>query len=93
MREAISLAIKDAHSNGKEDGICCQAPSDKPHFARFLVDLGIDIISLTPDAVLRALDVVSAAESEHVVQEEISKVITGGKIVNEKKTTNTALKA
>lgn len=93
VREAISLAIKGAHRNGKEVGICGQAPSDKPHFARFLVDLGIDSISLTPDAVLQALDVVSAAESEHIVQEEISKVITGGKIVGEKKTTNTALKA
>ena len=93
VREAISLAIKGAHRNGKEVGICGQAPSDRPHFARFLVDLGIDSISLTPDAVLQALDVVSAAESEHIVQEEISTVITGGKIVGEKKTTNTALKA
>ncbi len=93
--QAISLAIKGAHRNGKGVGICGQAPSDKPHFARFLVDLGIDSISLTPDAVLEALDVVSAAESEHVVQEEISKVIKGRnvKIGKETKEEDSALKA
>ncbi|BBD54743.1 Phosphoenolpyruvate synthase [Planktothrix agardhii] len=34
-------------------GICGQAPSDYPEFARFLVELGIDSISLNPDSVLR----------------------------------------
>ena len=87
VRQAISLAIKGAHRNGKEVGLCGQAPSDKPHFARFLVDLGIDSISLTPDSVLKALEVVSAAESEHVVQEEISKAIAGDM---SKKKTNVA---
>ena len=94
VREAISLAIKGAHRNGKEVGICGQAPSDRPHFAKFLVDLGIDSISLTPDSVLQALDVVSAAESEHGVQEEIIKAIaTGGEKKSEMKTKDTALKA
>ena len=94
VREAISLAIKGAHRNGKEVGLCGQAPSDKPNFARFLVDLGIDSISLTPDSVLQALDVVSAAESEHNVKEEIGKVISGEKSKSEmKKTLDATLKA
>jgi pyruvate,water dikinase len=33
-------------------GICGQAPSDYPDFAAFLVEHGIDTISLTPDAIL-----------------------------------------
>ncbi len=92
VREAISLAIIGAHRNGKQVGICGQAPSDKPHFARFLVDLGIDSISLTPDSVLQALDVVSAAESEHNVQDEIGKVMKGGHVKSER-TKDSALKA
>jgi hypothetical protein len=43
-------------------GLCGQAPSDDPEFARFLVDEGIDSISLNPDAVLRAIEVVADAE-------------------------------
>lgn len=95
VREAISLAIKGAHRNGKEVGLCGQAPSDKPEFARFLVDLGIDSISLTPDAVLKALDVVSAAESEHGLQDEIGKAIKGRNMKSEKETKekDSALKA
>ena len=88
VREAISLSIKGAHRNGKEIGLCGQAPSDKPHFARFLVDLGIDSISLTPDSVLQALDIVSSAESNHVVQEEISKVIAEEMRSKKKSTTD-----
>lgn len=59
---AISQAIQGAHRNGKPVGLCGQAPSDKPHFAAFLVEQGIDSISLTPDSVLRAIQVVAEAE-------------------------------
>ena len=37
---------------GRKIGICGQAPSDYPEFARFLVEEGIDSISLNPDAVI-----------------------------------------
>ena len=38
---------------GKPIGICGQAPSDYPDFAQFLVEQGIDSISLNPDTVLK----------------------------------------
>lgn len=48
----IAQVIGDARAAGRKIGICGQAPSDYPEFARFLVEQGIDSISLNPDAVL-----------------------------------------
>ena len=76
VKSAITQAIEGAHRNGKEVGFCGQAPSDKPHFAGFLVDLGIDSMSLTPDSVLRAIQVVSDAESKKSLGEEIKQAIS-----------------
>jgi pyruvate,water dikinase len=45
--------IRVAHKYGRKVGICGQAPSDYPEFAAFLVEQGIDSISLIPDVVLR----------------------------------------
>ncbi|MDT8318747.1 MAG: phosphoenolpyruvate synthase [bacterium] len=50
----ISMAIEGARRNGRHSGICGQAPSDYPEFARFLVKEGIDSISLNPDSVMKA---------------------------------------
>jgi pyruvate,water dikinase len=47
----IEIVIKRAHKQGKKIGICGQAPSDYPDFAQFLVNAGIDSISLNPDSV------------------------------------------
>ena len=44
-------------------GICGQAPSDYPEFAEFLVEEGIDSISLTPDAILKTTAHVLEVES------------------------------
>ncbi|MFW6094156.1 MAG: phosphoenolpyruvate synthase [Pseudomonadota bacterium] len=52
VKRAISHVIERAHHAGRKIGICGQAPSDHPDFARFLVDAGIDTISLNPDSVL-----------------------------------------
>jgi len=49
----IASVIRDAKAAGRKIGICGQAPSDYPEFAEFLVQCGIDSISLNPDAVLR----------------------------------------
>jgi pyruvate,water dikinase len=49
----IASVIRAAKSKGRKIGICGQAPSDYPDFAAFLVELGIDSISLNPDAVLK----------------------------------------
>ncbi len=61
----IASVIKTAKAKGRKIGICGQAPSDYPDFARFLVSQGIDSISLTPDAVLRTtLSVLEMETSE-----------------------------
>jgi pyruvate,water dikinase len=52
VKRMIAEVIHVCHERGRKIGICGQAPSDYPDFARFLVDQGIDSISLTPDTVL-----------------------------------------
>ena len=55
VKRLISQVIKIAHKHKprRKVGICGQAPSDFPDFARFLVKCGIDSISLNPDTVLK----------------------------------------
>lgn len=53
VKRMIKIVIETARAKGKKIGICGQAPSDYPDFARFLVEQGIDSMSLTQDAVLR----------------------------------------
>jgi len=53
VREACAKLIEVAHAHGRKVGICGQAPSDYPDFAAFLVQAGIDSLSLTPDALVR----------------------------------------
>ncbi|HZJ41487.1 MAG TPA: phosphoenolpyruvate synthase, partial [Patescibacteria group bacterium] len=50
VKELIKSIIKSAKKNKKKIGICGQGPSDFPEFASFLVEQGIDSISLTPDS-------------------------------------------
>jgi pyruvate,water dikinase len=45
-------------------GICGQGPSDCPDFTRFLVEQGIDSISVTPDSVVKTIKTIAAAEEE-----------------------------
>jgi pyruvate,water dikinase len=58
----ISEAIRAAHAAGRKIGICGQAPSDYPEFARFLVEEGIDSISLNPDSVVATTLTILEAE-------------------------------
>lgn len=53
VKEMIASVIRRAKQAGCKIGICGQAPSDYPEFAAFLVDCGIDSISLNPDSVLK----------------------------------------
>ena len=53
--EMLRQTIAGAKRNGRHVGICGQAPSDYPEVARFLVEQGIDSISLDPDAVIRTI--------------------------------------
>ncbi|XZN93208.1 MAG: phosphoenolpyruvate synthase [Microcoleus sp.] len=63
VKRMVEIAIKAAKKYGRKIGICGQAPSDYPEFARFLVELGIDSISLNPDSVLKTLLDVAKVES------------------------------
>jgi pyruvate,water dikinase len=53
VKTMIASVIRTAKAQGRKIGICGQAPSDYPEFADFLVEQGIDSISLNPDSVLR----------------------------------------
>lgn len=63
VRRQIQHLIKVAHEHGRPVGLCGQAPSDHPEFAAFLVEAGIDSISVNPDSVLAARRVVAKAET------------------------------
>ncbi|MEB3266460.1 MAG: phosphoenolpyruvate synthase [Cyanobacteriota bacterium] len=65
VKAMIRLAIETAHRCGRKVGLCGQAPSDYPEFARFLVELGIDSISLNADAVVRTR--LAVAEFEQLI--------------------------
>lgn len=55
VKTMISNLIKVAKSKGVKVGICGQGPSDFPDFAEFLVNSGIDSISITPDSVFKTI--------------------------------------
>jgi pyruvate, water dikinase len=63
----VAHAIRTVRGAGRTIGICGQAPSDYPEFARFLVDEGIDSISLTPDVVVKTTLDVLRLEGERAV--------------------------
>ena len=52
VKAMLSRAIKACTSKGKYVGICGQGPSDHPDFAQWLVEQGIESISLNPDSVI-----------------------------------------
>ncbi len=62
VRVQIRELIDKAHEAGCKVGICGQAPSDHPGFAEFLVECGIDSISVNPDSVVDVTGKVAEAE-------------------------------
>jgi pyruvate,water dikinase len=52
VKAMLSLAIKACRAKGKYIGICGQGPSDNPDFAQWLVEQGIESMSLNPDSVI-----------------------------------------
>jgi pyruvate,water dikinase len=59
VKQMISKLIESAKRNGVKVGICGQGPSDFPEFAQFLVEEGIDSISLTPDSVIKTIKAIA----------------------------------
>ncbi|MBK9131290.1 MAG: phosphoenolpyruvate synthase [Gammaproteobacteria bacterium] len=59
----MEMAIEACHRHGKYVGICGQAPSDYPELTRWLVERGIDSISLNPDSVIPMTRVVLEMEA------------------------------
>ena len=52
VKKLLSMAIKTARARGKYVGICGQGPSDHPDLAQWLMDEGIESVSLNPDTVV-----------------------------------------
>jgi pyruvate,water dikinase len=64
VRRMIADLICRAHEAGVRVGICGQAPSDHPEYASWLVELGIDSISLNPDSLVATLRRIAAVEGQ-----------------------------
>jgi len=62
VKAMLRQAIDGAHRNSRHVGICGQAPSDYPEMAEYLVECGIDSISVTPDTLLSVTRAVLAVE-------------------------------
>jgi len=64
VKQMIARLIESAKRNGVKVGICGQGPSDFPDFAQFLVEKGIDSISLTPDSVIKTIKAIASFEKD-----------------------------
>jgi len=70
VKKLVASVIRTARAHGVKIGICGQAPSDYPEFAQFLVEEGIDSISLNPDAVMKMTAKVLEIEQRAGVKQE-----------------------
>ena len=70
VKEMIRMVIKTAKRRGRKIGICGQGPSDFPEFATFLVECGIDSMSLIPDTAIKTRLAVAAKEKEMGISPE-----------------------
>ena len=68
LLRSISHVVEAAHRHGRKVGICGQAPSDHPEFARFLAEIGIDTISVTSDALPAVCDVLQGPDLDQISQ-------------------------
>jgi len=62
VKRLLKMLIDTAKRKKVKVGICGQGPSDFPDFAQFLVELGIDSISVTPDSVIKTVKAIAAVE-------------------------------
>jgi pyruvate,water dikinase len=66
VKELLRMLIRTAKECGVKVGICGQGPSDFPDFAQFLVEEGIDSISVTPDSVIKTIKAIYKIEGAAV---------------------------
>lgn len=64
VKAMLKMLIDTAKKNKVKVGICGQGPSDFPDFAQFLVDLGIDSISVTPDSLVKTVKAIYEVENK-----------------------------
>ena len=64
VKRLVAHVITVAKKKGRKIGICGQAPSDFPEFAEFLVECGIDSMSLIPDTIIKTRLAIAAKEKE-----------------------------
>jgi len=58
VKQMIKMAVDGARRNARHSGLCGQAPSDYPEMAEYLVEIGIDSMSLNPDTVLKTTQLI-----------------------------------
>jgi pyruvate,water dikinase len=63
VMDLFEMSIAKARKNGVKIGLCGQAPSDYPDYAKFLVECGIDSISFNPDALIKGIENIAKAEN------------------------------
>jgi pyruvate,water dikinase len=71
VKELLRMLIRTAKECKVKVGICGQGPSDFPDFAQFLVEEGIDSISVTPDSVIKTI------RALHPIEQKLSAVVAG----------------
>ncbi|MEO8069485.1 MAG: phosphoenolpyruvate synthase [Flavobacteriales bacterium] len=71
VKAMLKLLIETAKRTGTKVGICGQGPSDFPDFAQFLVELGIDSISVTPDSLLKTKRAIAEVEKTIAVKKSV----------------------
>ncbi|MCK5290349.1 MAG: phosphoenolpyruvate synthase, partial [Candidatus Aenigmarchaeota archaeon] len=86
VKRSVSALIFEAHKHSprRKVGLCGQAPSDYPDFAKFLVECGIDSISVNPDVALDTILLVAKMENKlkstrHVLHRVKAKVFGSGR--------------
>jgi len=71
VKTMITMLINSAKKAGVKVGICGQGPSDFPDFAQFLVEQGIDSISVTPDSFFKTVNAISEIEEKLKDENEV----------------------
>lgn len=74
----IATMISKAKHAGVKIGLCGQAPSDLPAFAKFLVDQEIDSISFNPDAILKGIENINKAEMSVMEKNNLKNILWKG---------------